>query len=291
MELAKGSKTRAVLAVAAGGLLLGLAPIGLRLSDLGPQATAFWRFAIALPVLALLAWRFRDTTKVSAGDTSGLLIAGACFGLDIALWHLALTLTTVANATLMSNMTPIVAAFAGWLLFKERIGPAFLIGASIALAGAAALSLARAQGGQGQLSGDLLGLFAALWYGAYLILMRGLRTRVGVTTAMALTTFAAMLVAFVATMIAGERWWPTPTWANWGVLIGLGLVVHCGAQGLIAWGLGRLAITVSTVLLWLQPIAAALLSWALFGEALGPVALAGGVMVLVGIYVVQKGRA
>lgn len=290
MDVGKQGQARAVLAVAAGGLLLGLAPIGLRLSDLGPQATAFWRFAIAFPVLAALAWRFRDAAALTTRDTRGLLIAGACFGLDIALWHWALTLTTVANATLLSNMTPIVATLAGWLLFKERIGGAFLAGASIALAGAATLSLARAQGGQGQLSGDLLGLFAALWYAAYLILMRGLRTRVGVTTAMAVTTFAAMITAFLATLIAGEHWWPASL-RTWGVLIGLGLVVHCGAQGLIAWGLGRLPITVSTVLLWLQPVAAAVLSWVLFGEALGPIALAGGAMVLAGIYIVQRGRA
>jgi drug/metabolite transporter (DMT)-like permease len=277
------------MSVAAGATLLGLAPIGMRLSELGPQATAFWRFAFALPVLAVLAWRL-EARAPESGDVRGLSIAGVCFGLDIALWHWALDLTTVANATLMSNMTPIIAVVAGWLIFKERIGPNIVFGAGVALAGAALLCFSRAQGGQGELSGDLLGLFSALWYGIYLILMRGIRTRVRAAMAMTVTTFTALLTAACATVIAGERWLPDPTWRNWAVLIGLGVVVHAGAQGLIAYGLGRLPITVSTVVLWMQPLSAAVLSWVLFGEYLGGFGFVGAAMILAGIYVVQRAR-
>ena len=60
---------------------------------------------------------------------------------------------------------------------------------------------------------------------------------------------------------------------------------------LIAYGVARLPIAVSTVLLWTQPLVAAALSWALFGEALGPLAFVGAALVLAGIYVVQRARA
>jgi drug/metabolite transporter (DMT)-like permease len=66
--------------------------------------------------------------------------------------------------------------------------------------------------------------------------------------------------------------------------------VHTAGQGLIAYGVGQLPIAISTVLLWVQPVAAAALGWVLFGEALGPIALAGAALVLGGVWIVQRGR-
>jgi drug/metabolite transporter (DMT)-like permease len=72
--------------------------------------------------------------------------------------------------------------------------------------------------------------------------------------------------------------------------VALGVVTQAGGQGLIAAGLGRLPLALSAVLLWVQPVTAAGLSWALFGEALGPLALLGAALVLGGVWVVQRGR-
>jgi drug/metabolite transporter (DMT)-like permease len=75
------------------------------------------------------------------------------------------------------------------------------------------------------------------------------------------------------------------------VLIGLGVVVHVCGQGLIAHGVGELPIALSTVLLWVQPIGAAILSWILFGEAIAPLGMLGGALLLAGVFIVQTGRA
>ena len=281
-----------IASVALGAGLLGFAPIGMRLSELGPQATAFWRFAFALPLLAAL-FAFRPELPVRRVPI--LLIAGFCFGLDIAFWHAALGLTTVVNATLASNMTPIIAAAAGWLLFRERVTGAYLVGAGIALCGAVMLSYARAASGEetvrgdAGLLGDVLGLVAAVWYAAYLIILRRERANATTFAVMLVTTFAAALFALCATLAMGEPLLPE-TWRGWIVLIGLGIVVHVGGQGLIASGLGGLPIALSTILLWVQPVAAAGLSWLLFGEALTPVAFAGAALVLAGVYLVQRGN-
>lgn len=278
-------RATAIACVAAGAALIGLAPIGLRLSEVDPQATAFWRFLFALPPLMLIAAMIRAPIK-----KPGMLAAGGiAFGAEVGVWHAALALTTVVNATLFSNMTPIIAALAGWLLFKERVSGAFALGAGVAIAGAVMLSVGRAAGGQGALTGDLLGLLSAVGYAVYLILLGRARKVVHVAPAMLVTTFFAMLVSLAATLALGENLWPQ-TWQGWAVLAGLGLIVHCGGQGLIAVGIGRLPIALSTVLLWIQPVAAAGFAWALFGEALGPIALVGAALVLGGLYIVQRAR-
>lgn len=281
-----------VLTVMAGAILLSYAPIGVRISEIGPQATAFWRFVFALLALAPMAFLMRGVEPAGPAVKAhwvGLAIAGVAFGLDIALWHAALTLTTVLNATLMSNMTPILAALAGYFFLKEKIARGYLIGAGIALVGVLLLSTARAQAGQGVLAGDLLGLASAFWYALYLIILRVARQRVHVLAAMLWTTVAALITAAIATAATETVWLPQSA-AGWATLVGLGLVAHVGGQGLIALGLGRLPIALSTVLLWLQPLCAAGLSWALFGEALGPLALVGAALVLGGVWVVQRGR-
>ncbi len=283
-------RTRAILSVAGGAIIIGLAPVGMRLSELGPQATAFWRFTFALPALALLV-AFTRVRAPASRDVRLLVLAGACFALDMALWHAALGLTTVANATLFSNMTPVLAAAAGFILFRERIGVGWLVGATVAVVGAGLMSWSRAQGGQGAFSGDLLGMASAVWYAAYLLVLRGVRERVSAPMAMLFTTAAAALVAAIATVVMGEPFvTPDMTTRGWLVLVVLGVFIHAGGQGLIAVGLGQLPITLSTVLLWMQPVAAAVFGWLLFNEGLGAAGVIGAAMILAGVYTVQRAR-
>lgn len=280
----------AAACVAGGAALIAFAPIGLRLSELGPQATAFWRMVFALPLLAI-AFTVAPS-KPGGKDVSVLAAAGVCFAFDVALYHAALMSTTVVNATLLSNMTPIFAAVSGWLLFKERIGAGFATGAAVAIAGAMMLAIARARAGHGGdagVTGDALALASAIFYAGYLIILNVVRKRVGVRAAMFFTTLASAAVLFAITLALGEDFWPE-TAKGWAVLVGLGVVVHVGGQGLIAAGLGRLPIALSTVLLWIQPVSAAAISWVLFGEALGPMAIAGAALVLGGVFIVQRAR-
>ncbi|HRK64287.1 MAG TPA: DMT family transporter, partial [Terricaulis sp.] len=134
---------RAALAALTGASLIGLAPIAIRLSEVGPHATNLWRFLFALPILGL--WAGLARANPSARQTGLLIIAGILFGFEISLWAAALGMTTVVNATLLVNLTPVFAAGLGWLLLKERLGAATLAGGAIALAGAIILALARAQ--------------------------------------------------------------------------------------------------------------------------------------------------
>src|SRR5207253_2530797 len=95
---------------ALGALLLGaafiaLSPIFVRLSEAGPTATAFWRVALAVPPLWILALCFRGAQgNTVSGVKLLLLAAGAAFAGDLAFWHLSIKHTSVANATLLANL-------------------------------------------------------------------------------------------------------------------------------------------------------------------------------------------
>jgi drug/metabolite transporter (DMT)-like permease len=283
----------AALAALAGATLIGVAPIAVRLSDLEPAATNLWRFLFALPVLGLWAAR-RPMPK--AAELRWLLGAGVLFGIELNLWAFALMLTTIANATLLTNMTPVFAAAFGWFVFKERLGASALAGGAIALAGAVTLALARAQAGVGPANahagwiGDAMALTAAVGYAGYFLIVRALGDRVSVGAVMWWGSLSAALFTLALCLVTREPLLPH-TLRGWALLAMLGIVVQAAGQGLIAYGVGRLPIVVSTVLVWMQPISAAVLSWIFFDEALGPLALFGAALVLAGIYIVQQGRA
>lgn len=287
---------RAAFAAMAGAALLGLTPILVRISELGPQATNFWRFAFAMPILAV--WAASDRRPgPSRAHIGWLLFAGLLFGAEVGLWATGLHYTTVANATLLSNMTPIFAAMFGWLLFRERLKGGVILGALIGLGGAVLLALARAEANAGPAEsaaqgwlGDALSFVSAAGYAGYLLIVRWLGTRVSTSAVMFWATLSAMAYALAASLVFGETLIPH-TWHGWLTLLVLGLIVHTGAQGMIAFGVARLPIIVSTVMLWVQPLVAAAISWIWFGEELGVLALLGAALILAGVFVVQRARS
>lgn len=292
----EAGRVKAVAAAMGGAALLGLSPIGVRLSELGPQATNLWRFALALPILAL--WAASSGRPIPPTRQTGwLLFAGLLFGLELSLWATALSHTTVANATLLSNMTPIFAAAFGWFVFKERLKPEIYWGGAAALAGAFILAFARARSGAGPAAtpeegwiGDGLGFASAIGYAGYLLIVRSLGGQVSTGAVMFWATLSAAAYALGLSLFLGERLLPE-TWRGWAVLVALGVVVQAAAQGLIAYGVLRLPIVVSTILLWMQPLSAAVISWFLFGEHLGALAFAGAGLILCGVFMVQRARS
>lgn len=286
---------QAALAAIGGAALLGLSPIFVRLSELGPVATNFWRFAIALPILG--AWALASRRVPTAKSVAWLVLAGLFFGAEVTIWAEALFHTTVANATLLSNMTPIFAAGFAWLVFKERPAAGVFAGGAVALGGALILALARAQANAGPASdaadgwyGDALGLASATGYAAYLLIVRRMAGRASTGAVMLIATTAGAIFALGFVLALHQQLLPRSA-QGWWVLVGLGVVVQAAAQGLIAYGVARLPIAASTVMLWAQPTTAALWSWALFGEAIGPLGLVGAVLIFAGIFLVQRARA
>jgi drug/metabolite transporter (DMT)-like permease len=78
---------------------------------------------------------------------------------------------------------------------------------------------------------------------------------------------------------------------GWWILIGLALISHAAGQGLIAYALAHLPAAFSSVSLLFQPVMAAIFAWILLAEPLVPLQIAGGVIVLVAIYLARRGSS
>jgi drug/metabolite transporter (DMT)-like permease len=279
----------------AGALAISFAPILVRLSEIGPSATAFQRLFLALPALWL--WLAlapgepqRQRRPTGARDFALLSLAGLFFACDLAFWHWSIRLTSVANATLLANFAPIFVTLGSLLIFAERFRARFFLGLAVALAGLVLLMGDSAGLGQRHLLGDALGLITAFFYGAYILTVGRLRARFSTATVMAWSGGVAAALLVPVVLISGESLLATSA-VGWAVLVGLALGSHLGGQGLIAFSLAHLPAAFSSLVLLLQPAASALLAWILLAEPLGAWQAAGGAVILFGILLARPERS
>ena len=102
------------------------------------------------------------------------VVAGLCFGTDIALWHTAIVQTSVATATLLVNTTPVHVGLFTVLVLGQTLHARFVGGAALALLGCAVL-LGISWDDVDHAQGAVLALCASLFYAGYLLLMTAAR--------------------------------------------------------------------------------------------------------------------
>ena len=275
---------QALAVLVAGAAIIGLAPILVRLADAGPAAVGFWRVAFAMPLLGLMA--LRADGGVGSPNRFALL-AGLAFACDLGFWHYSIHFTSVANATVLTNLTPVVVTAAAWIFLKQRPAKLFVAAVALAVAGAWLMAIGRGAHAPGSNPplGDALALTTALWYALYFLAISAARRSVGATRVMFWSSVASAPLLLVAAVALGERIFPA-TAGGWAAVIGLG-VMHVAGQGSIAWALGRLPAATASVVVLIQPVVAAILGWLLFSEALGPLQALGGAIALFGVVLSQ----
>jgi len=273
---------RPVLVLLAGGVTIGFSPILVRLSELGPVATAFYRLALALPLLFLILKTTPARVVESGGDNGLFLLAGIAFALDIICWHWSITLTTVANATLFANFAPVFVVFGGWLLWRHRPGAMFLLAMLIGLSGVVILIGSNLRIDPDRILGDLLGIVTAVFYAIYILAVARLRRHHGSMKILFRSTLiSALIVLPVATMTEDRLWVDSKEGLL--TLLVLALFAHAAGQGMITWALAHLSASFSSLTLLIQPVVAAILAWLLFAESLTATQLTGAGLVLAAI--------
>jgi drug/metabolite transporter (DMT)-like permease len=273
-----------------GATCIALSPIFVRLSEAGPTATAFWRVALAMPALWILLLCYPRNPKAGV-HWPLLLAAGFAFAGDLAFWHTSIRLTSVANSTLLANLASMFVTLAAWVFLRQQPSRLFLGGLGASLFGVTLLVHTSLEFSPTALAGDALGVVTAMFYAGYILAVKGLRDR-GQTTLqlMAVTSTVTAIILLPVALATGEQFFPA-TAGGWMTLLALAVVSHAAGQGLIAYALAHLPAAFSSVGLLLQPVVAAFFAWVLLAEPLAALQIAGGLVVLAGIYLARRGSA
>ncbi|MGH6641585.1 DMT family transporter [Hypericibacter sp.] len=282
----------AFLALLAGAVVSGLTPLVVRWIEIDPAAAGFWRVALMLPMLWV--WGMRGDKAVKTGMTARdrwlLIIGGAAYGADIAVWFWAIQLTSAANAQLFAYCYPLWVALAGTLFLSQHL--ARMGWAAIALGlGGSALVIAGSASGFAletgpKLLGDGFAILAGLLYSVTMIAQGTVRSRVGTRSVLLWTTIAASAVLLPAGFVSGRDVLPT-SFEQWGVMALLGLMTFT-AQGLVVYALGRLPLNLAGIAGSLSVVVAAIGGWIVLQERLEGLQILGVAIVLAAVPMAER---
>ncbi len=286
------SDRRAIVVLIFGACMIGFGPVLVRLASaahVDPAGSAFWRVALALPILVAITLPGRAAGAVMR-PTWIAALAGFLFAGDLVCWHYGIRYTAIAKATVLSNMTPIIVTTAAWFMLREAPRPVFLVGMMLGVGGSALMALAKGGAGADPALGDAFSAAAAVWYAAYILIVRQARQTMSAGVLMLWSSVVGAPLLLACAFSLGERLVPT-TALGWAALGALG-VMHVAGQGSIAWALGRLPAPLAALVVLVQPVVAGLAAWAVFGERMTPLQALGAGIALGGVALAQMvGRA
>lgn len=284
-------------ALLAGAMAMGISPIFVRLADVGPFASAFWRVAGALPLL----WLWAASEVRSGGEPlaatlrfdRAILAAGLLFAGDLIVWHLAIVSTTVANATFLALMAPVWVVLGSGLFIAEHVARNVVHGLILCVAGAAALVGSSISLAAGNLIGDLYAIATSVFFGGYFLAVRAARRRSGTARIVFLSSLISAAILLPVALIAEGDVLPHSA-GGAAALVGLSVLSHTGGQGFLTYALGHLPAAFSSLVVFIEAPAAAIFGWVFLGEPVSWAQAAGGLLILAGIYAArprQTGRS
>ena len=254
-----------------------------------PLALNFWRWTIGLAVLLLFTWgpvwQHRRSLLlhwklVTLLGLTGMAVFHTCV-------YIALTSTTALNALLLLVLAPLLTAFGAWLVFRDPVTRGQQLGLAVALAGAILLI---ARGSLGRLTnlhfgvGDLWMLFAVLIWTVYSLLLK--KRPAALPQAVLLTASSASAVACMLPLYLWMQWGALLPQLSTGALEGLLYVaVMASPLAFFFWnsGVAKIGPSRASTFIYLMPFFGAVLSFIFLGEGVQSYQVAGGVLVFLGI--------
>lgn len=277
----------AFAAAIAGPALLAFGPWMVRLADVGPVASGFWRLALAAPLLLALG-RVAGAPLPRLPRATWIIMAvgGFFFAADLAAWHSGIVRTRLANATLFANITSFIFAIYGFMVARAWPGRNQAAALVLAVLGTALLMGRSYEISPQYLVGDLLCLLAGLFYTFYLVAVDRARDRLGPLPILTISTLAGLLPLLIFVLLTGERIWPE----DWTPLLVLAISSQVIGQGMIIYAIGHLPPVVVGLALLSQPVIASAIGWLAYGEVLGMVDWIGALAIGVALVLVRRGE-
>jgi drug/metabolite transporter (DMT)-like permease len=279
--------------------LWALSSVGVALNWQGhavsPLLKTYWRLVATALVLLPMAWHSTRASGMplqqltSATQWMLLIVCAACYAFMTAAFVVALDLTTVVNAFVLSDLAPLFLILGRWImglpvLYTEGLGAAigFLGGTVCALDQSSSSSMDLNMTGEivstssrqthpHALTGDLLAFLASAATVIYLLIAKKLRPHVDLFMFMFLLMSIASLFMLAYMILAGEdiRLSDDPNFGLWGWIrltpdrlpLELYLAVVCnvlGTTGYVAVMKYFEPVVVSTVML-MEPVLGALM--------------------------------
>jgi drug/metabolite transporter (DMT)-like permease len=284
---------RPVLLAAIGALCISSSAVLVELAASGAATTAFFRCALALPLLVMLALREqRRLGPRPRRARATAVLAGVFFAVDLVLWTHAINEVGAGIATVLGNLQVVFVAAAAWVLFAARPTRRFAMALPVVFAGVVLVSglAGRPSFGGHPVAGIVFGIGTSLAYAAFLLILRGAAG----TPHVAGPLFDATASAAVTSLILGGVFGTldlSPPLRSLGWLTLLAVTSQTIGWMFITSSLPRLPPAISSLMLLLQPVAALGLATLVLNERPTLLQLLGALLICGGVLAVARHAA
>lgn len=273
------------VALVSGILGVSTGAIFVRLAEAPALVTAAYRVGLAVLILLPFVWYLaRDEFKrLTRRDLMTAALAGLFLAMHFATWITSLDYTSIANSVVLVNTNPLWVGILTPFLTKDRIRRNTIKGILLSVGGGILIGAEDLAAGGQALYGDMLALIGSFCAAAYLLLGRNLRSKLGLLTYTftCYGTAALLLLIMVSTARLPYGGYSNITWAAFfGMAVFAQIVGHTSYNYALKWFSANLI----AVSLLGEPVLASLMGWVFFHEGLTGLKLAGGGLILVGIY-------
>jgi len=276
-----------------GAFFAGASTLFVRISDLGPLSSAFYRTFLAIPFLGLwVSWdKSRGhikSLKISHVDTWIIVFGGIFFAGDLIFWHLSIIYTSIVNATLLATLAPIYVIAVMFCFFGEKPTLIFVLGLGVTIFGVITLIGGELIFKPEQLFGNICGLITGGFFAGYLIAISRIRSHLPTSLIMYYSTIITAMVLLPIALYVEGNLLPQGIY-GWVILLALAIFSHVCGQGLIAYALAYLPTSFSSITLILEVVSATFLGWFFLSETIAPLQWFGGIIIICGIVVARRG--
>jgi len=286
--MTQNKSVTAYVVLGAGILALSFSAMFVRWADAPGPVTAFYRMFFSIFLLfPFFAPRVKKSPSLKKSAILFPLLAGAFTACDLGLWTTALDYTTVSNATLLGNTSPLWVALGAWLVFRQNLPRRFWVGLLLALSGATLILgtdfILHPRFG----IGDVMAIFTGFFYGLYFLFTEKSREHFDSINHIWLVGVGASITLFIINKALSH---PLSGFSKqtWLIFVTTAFVSQLIGYMAMAYAQGRLPASVVSPTMILQPVLSTILAIPLFGEIPSAWQILGGSLALAGIYIVNQ---
>jgi len=280
---------RLFVLLALGILSVSCGSLFIRLASAPVLAAAAYRVLLAtvLFVPFVASGRARELRDLARSDWTSIVLAGLALASHFALWIASLAYTSVASSVVLVDTTPFFIGLASHWLFGRPCGRSFWIGLAIAFSGCLVVFHGDWQGAPGSSTGNALALGGALAMAVYFTAGGKARRRLSLL-AFVWPVYGIAAAALVLAAVISRTPLRGFSAATWLYLFLLALIPQCVGHTSYNWALRWLSPAKVALISLAEPVGATLLAYLFLDEPLTASKVAGGGIILLGIYVATR---
>lgn len=256
----------------------GVGPVLNKAMSVDTPAIVFYRMIVGLPMMVAVA--YATGGRLTRGLMKQTAVPGLLFSLSFISGFASVKMTSIANATLITTIQPVLVLFVAPKMFGERLRARQLMYSAASMAGVLTVVLAAASTSGAKLSGDLMALLNVVLWTMYFVISKKQRLAGVHSWSYLAAVFTWASVVILPFGAIGSNDLVAMKASDWAYVVAMAVGPGLVGHGLMTWAQSHVDVTLASLLGLFSPVISTIGAWWAFGESLTVWQVVGAVVVL-----------